>query len=160
MTVKELIAELRKHPADLSVLAFSSNPEKWGEIEDLTKFELQKVRYGHIFNGVQFPGNDGDGSSFIVLSTGIRHGLSADRAIRELEIFEAALPVVFEPYGSSAAHDFVEVAEARAEKFGIVTRKFRDMMDGRDYLETVYEEDPEGGRPKLLLCGKDRSASA
>jgi hypothetical protein len=159
MNVRELIAELRTHPADLNLVAFSSNPEKWGEIEDLTKFQLYEAKYNHIFNGTLFVGTGGERPAFVVISTGVRLGLNADRAIGELESFAEELPVVFEPYGSNAAHDFVEVVEVRHERFGIVSRKFRDITDGRDYVETVYEEDPLGGRPKLLLCGRGHSAS-
>lgn len=152
MTAERLIQMLSQYPPGLTVLAFSSNPEKWGQIEDLWNFQLQTVRYGYLLDGVQFPADAEGGRSFIVISTGMHLGLSAEKAINALTSFDLELPVVFEPYGSSAAHRYVEVAEVKMEKFGVFKRKFRDLTDGRDFLEDVYEEDANG-LPRLLLNG-------
>ncbi len=153
MTAKQLIERLREFPANRPVLAFSSNPEKWEQIEDVQRFDLVQARYGYSLNGVSFPPDGGDGAAFIVIATGMRRGLVAAEAIAALESFEGGFPVVFDPYGASAAHRFVEVTEIKSERFGVIKRSFRDLQDGRDFVDDVYVENPQQGMHMLLLWG-------
>ena len=153
MTVRQLIEKLGEHSATQPVLAFSSNPEKWEQIEDVQRFELVKARYGYSLNGISFPPDGSDGAAFIVIGTGMRRGLNAAEAVEALRTFDPALPVVFDPYGASAAHRFVEITEIKSERFAVVKRSFRDIQDGRDFVDDVYVESPQQGMHMLLLWG-------